>query len=271
MRLLRTGALTIAAVVLLAGCGSSSDTTTKTIPATTTPASRANQSPRAILDEVAAAFGKVSSYHVEGTQTDKDGPSRLAADISATGDYRARIGSGGHTVDMVATGMQTFIRANTAFWRAQSHATDAVVKLLGGRWVKVPDALGHGLRDSLDKLLPQHLASCLTRSSGPISKETGRTLTGRPAVVLTDRGRRPGSSPGDLWVAATGKAYPLRETQTGPRVPGGHPDAECDDPTSTTTKGDVRFSRFNQPLHITVPPNPLDLERLARAGASTPT
>jgi hypothetical protein len=41
--------------------------------------------------------------------------------------------------------------------------------------------------------------------------------------------------------------------QTGKRRPGGHLDKRCQDSDDTSTASDVRFSAFDEPLHITAP------------------
>jgi hypothetical protein len=59
-----------------------------------------------------------------------------------------------------------------------------------------------------------------------------------------------------LYVAARGPALPLRETQTGPQQPGAV-DPVCGDPNSTTIAADARFSRYNRPVRVSVPAQPL--------------
>jgi hypothetical protein len=79
-------------------------------------------------------------------------------------------------------------------------------------------------------------------------------VNGQRAVVIIDKGDRPGSAPGKLYVAATGDPLPLRMLSTGRDRPGGHKDQECGDDTPTRAGEEVIFSHYNEPLHLSAPP-----------------
>ena len=64
-------------------------------------------------------------------------------------------------------------------------------------------------------------------------------------------------------VAATGEPLPLRTLATGPARPGGKKDPLCDSDTPTTKGDEVLFSRYNEPVDITAPPDALDLGELS--------
>jgi hypothetical protein len=260
-----------AACAVLGGCGGSGGgggSTSKTAPSPR-PAGEATKTPKQILADVSAALGSVRSYHADGTETDKDGRLHLVADISVSGAARFTIDTAGRTAHMVVAGRRTYIKANRAFWVSQGGPSGAkVAKLLSDRWVKVPGSASRSLTKTLDKLQPRTLAYCLTQSTGTVTKAGTASVAGRQVVVLADKGDRPGKSPGRLYVAASGPALPLRQLQTGPQRPGST-NARCDDPTSTTTRSDVRLSAFNRPLHITAPRGALDLSRLSGTGGAT--
>ena len=96
-------------------------------------------------------------------------------------------------------------------------------------------------------------------------------MNGQPAVVIVDKGDKPGTSPGKLFVAATGRPFPLRVLATGKARPGGKK-TRCSDSSgkdSGAAGDELTFSRFNEELKLTAPPNPLDLRKAAPSQRST--
>jgi hypothetical protein len=230
----------------------------------------ASKQPKEILGDVSAALGKVRSYHVEGTQTDKDGRSTINGDVSAGGDVKFRMTLGGNEIELVAVGDRTYMKADRGFWSSRGGAAGPrIANLLADRWVVAPDEAGATMRNGFDQLLPKNLAYCVTRTAGTVGKRGTEQLDGRDVVVLTDKGDKPGTSPGELYVSTSGPALPLRVVQTGPEKPGGTKDPRCGDQESTTTASDIRLSDFDKPLDIKAPPNPLDLTTLSGAGSSS--
>jgi hypothetical protein len=112
----------------------------------------------------------------------------------------------------------------------------------------------------LTKLSPKHLASCATTGLGTLSNNGVKTLGGRKVIVLEDKGDRPGTTPGLLYVAADGPALPLREVQTGPRKPGGKLNKRCDSASDKSTESDVAFSRFDRVPQLKAPRGALSFE-----------
>jgi hypothetical protein len=89
-------------------------------------------------------------------------------------------------------------------------------------------------------------------------------------VVISNKGDKPGTSPGELYVPAEGAALPTRLTQTGKDKPGGKPDPRCDDDDSgsTTTDADIRLSNYDKPVDITAPKGALSPEDLLKGGTA---
>ena len=86
------------------------------------------------------------------------------------------------------------------------------------------------------------------------------------ADLLSDRWVKLPAVAAALYVSAVGSPLPLREVQTGPPKPG-KPDRRCDsdgDP-STTTRSDIRFSNFNEPVRIAAPSSYLDLAKVSNS------
>jgi len=254
-------------LTLIAACGGS-EASDK---ATTQPADRTSGTPDQILAAAAADIAKVRSYHVEGTETDKDGVSRLSGDVSSEGRLRFSLKTGKRALGIIVVGPTTYLRANEAFWDEEGGASEALAATLADRWVKAPA----GADDTLKGLLPKDLSYCLRRDNGSLSKVGSRSLEGRKVVVIADRGDKPGTAPGELSVSTSGRVLPVRVTQTGKERPGGRRDPRCDsnandDEDDTTTSSDIRLSDYDKPVRITAPADSLDLDRLQRDNNSTP-
>ena len=227
----------------------------------------ADKSPEQILDEVVAALRGVRSYRVQGRVVDEDGPGTFAGDISASGPSQLRFEQGGQRFQIVLIGADTYMRANSAFWRKQAGGNNQVVRLLADKWVKSRSRAGD-LREVFDELSPRTLARCLTKEHGKLSKKGGGKVGGQETIVLHDDGNAPGGAPGDLHVAATGKPFPLRAVQTGPQRSGKTSDPKCQD-DNETKESDISLSRFDEPVRISPPKGAVDLDRLAPAGSGS--
>ena len=117
------------------------------------------------------------------------------------------IGQEGYTVQLVQTGESVYINGNAAFY--EKVGGSAAAQLLEGRWLKAPANSG-GLASlasltNLSKLIDTALAS-----HGTLAKGTAGTVDGQSAVALKDT-----TKGGVLYVAATGKPYPLEITKGG--------------------------------------------------------
>jgi hypothetical protein len=230
-------------------------------------ADEASKPPKRILADVARDLAKVRSYHFAGTQTDADGVMRLSGDVTAGGTARLKASQGGQSFEVRILGSRTFYNANLAFWKSAVGGSggDALATTLAGRWVKVPASLGGG-KDLLQGLRPKDLAYCATHGLGTVRKAGTATVGGRRAIVLVDKGDKPGTSPGRVYVAARGAILPLRLVQTGRTRPGGHLDPRCSDPGDTTKSSSIRLGAYGVKVRVTAPAGALDLGQLQDGG-----
>lgn len=241
-------------VLAPAGCGSEAESPDV-----------ASKPPRAILSDVAAALEDVESYHIDGTWIDEQGLSRATGDVTAAGTMRITLDQEYKSIEMLVTGSETFMKGNREFWVSDGDPTRlAAAEVLADRWAKVPPAAAASMKQALDGVLPETLAYCVTRAVGTISRKGTRQFSGNAVVVLADKGDRPGTSPGEVYIAASGPALPLRVLQTGP-VSVGDVDPRCGDAGSTTTASDFRLSDFNEPVNISAPSDAVDLATLQSA------
>ncbi len=249
----RAALLVLILLATLAGCGSDSDDSSS---------NEANgiesKSPQQILEQTAAALRSVKSFHIEGTQA--RGTETVTADVAGPKELRLDLKQRDAKARMVFVDGAVYMNANAAFWRKAEAGQDA--KELDGRWLKVPGAEGD-LEKIAKEVDPANLSRCLLRDHGTLASGGTGKVAGQPAVVILDKGDRPGTSPGRLYVAATGEPLPLRTIATGPERPGGKKDALCDSDTPTRAGDEVVLSRFDEPLDITAPPDALDLGKLS--------
>ena len=253
--LLATAAFVAAAA--LTGCGGGGGI------ASTPPGHQNGEAQRTatqIIADAVAALSHVSSFHLQG------GGTGLVAtgDLAIPGRMHLTMSQNGGTIEFISIGGVQYFNANRAFWTKQGAAPTAVT-ILAGRWVKRTQAGGLGSLSVFSALTSAAtVGHCLVEEHlGTVSVAGTGSVNGQPAVILDDHGDVPGSAPGQLYVATTGPPLPLRAVQTGPRMPGGTPDARCGE-TSVSTGGpsDVTISAYNAPVSIAAPAGALDLNAL---------
>lgn len=177
-------------------------------------------------------------------------------DVAGPGKLRVELKQGSASASMIVIDESNYINANAAFWKQEADAAEQAAQL-AGRWFKAPSSVGGDLEKEFD---PAHLSRCLVRGHGTLARGGTATVDGRRTVVIVDKGDRPGTNPGKLFVATTGDPLPLRMLATGRERPGGRKDPECDSDDSPTTPGDqVTLSRYDEPVDIEEPPAAVDL------------
>lgn len=223
-RAIAATALTCAA---LAGCGSSSSSN-----------GVASKSAEQIVAASRAAADSATSAHVAGSIVTVSAPIVLNLEL-ATGAGRGELSLGGLMFELIQTGGTVYIKGSPAFYRHIGGA--AAAQLLQGRWLKAPTTTPEfasiaSLTD-LHRLVDSTLANHGALTKGPIT-----TVDGQRAISLRDS-----SNGGTLYVATTGKPYPVQISRGGSRG------------------GTVTFDRWNQAVSISAPANAIDLTQLRGA------
>ena len=110
-------------------------------------------------------------------------------------------------------------------------------QLLSGKWLKAPAS---GQLSSLATLTDvQKLFSQLLSSHGKLAKGKTTTVRGQQVVAVNDT-----TNGGTLYVATTGKPYPIEISKTG------------------SSGGQLVFDHFNQPVTLTAPAGAIDISKL---------
>jgi hypothetical protein len=256
VRARRAALLMLVPLATVVGCGSDSKDSGSQASGSQDANGIASKPPRAILADAAAALRRAESFHLEGTQGAGKKATEVKADIGLPSKLRLTIGQGDASASIIIVGGSLYIKANAAFWNQQGVGQAA--QQLAGRWLKTP--AGSGELQSLTKDLDtKTLAGCLVKGHGTLEHGGKATVDGQEAVVIVDKGDRPGTNPGKLFVAATGEPLPLRTLATGPERPGGKQDPKCDDGTPTTAGDEATFSDYDEPLDLSAPSGAVEI------------
>jgi hypothetical protein len=211
----------------LTGCGGSSSKS-----------AIASKSPAEIVASARAAADGAASVHVSGAVVE-GAPLSLDMRLLAGKGGHGRITQNGVSFELITLGRTVYIKGSPTFYR--HIGGPAAARLLQGKWLKAPAASGEfapvtSLTD-LRKLLDTTLAS-----HGALAKGASTTVNGQKVVAVKDLAKG-----GVLYVAATGKPYPVEVARGGAN--GGH----------------IVFDRWNQAVTISAPLNAINLNQL-RAG-----
>jgi hypothetical protein len=220
-------ALLAAAAAILAGCGSSG----------TKSNGEAAKTPNQIVADAGAAATSASSVHVGGSGVSGGTPLSLNLQLVAGKGGKGHLAVNGLSFDIVRVGPTAYFKGDSRFW---SHfGGGAAALLLRGRWLAEP--VGHGSLAAFAPLTDiSKLFHAILTSHGTLSKGASTTIAGQPAIALIDSSKGGGT----LYVAASGTPYPLAlKSPQGKR-------------------GTITFDRWNQPVKLAAPPNPIDVTKL---------
>jgi hypothetical protein len=185
-----------------------------------------------------AAADAARSAHVSGSIVSNGSPITLDLNLGPAGG-RGNLALNGLGFELIQTGGNVYIKGSAAFYRRI--AGSAAAQLLQGRWLKAPTTTPEFA--SISALTDLHrLVDATLSTRGTLVKSGTTTLNGARAVAVTDNSRG-----GRLYVATTGKPYPLQISRAGS---GG---------------GTVNFDRWNESVPIAVPAGAIDISQL-RAG-----
>jgi hypothetical protein len=199
-----------------------------------------SKSPTEILAASKAAADSASSVHVAGTLTGNGTRITLNLNISSGHGGRGQISQGGLSFGLIVIGDTIYIKGSPAFY---SHfGGTAAARLFQGKWLKAPASGGElgplAALTNLGKLLDQALAS-----QGTLSKGATTTIAGTPVIEL-----RYASHDGSLFVASTGKPYPMEIVKNGSET------------------GHISFTDWDKPVSLSAPSGAIDLAQLQRTG-----
>jgi len=233
LRLPAPAVATLALVaVLLGGCGGSGGSSTDN--------GIAAKTPTQILSAATAAADSASSVHVTGSIVSGGSPITLDLELVAGKGGRGQISENGLSFNLIQVDGTAYISGSPAFY---SHfGGPAAAQLLEGKWLKAPASSGSfstlGSLTDLNQLLNTALSDHGALAKGPTS-----TIAGQPVLSVTDA-----SHGGTLYVATTGKPYPIEISKSG------------------KTGGKISFGAWNAPVTLQAPKSSIDLSELESRG-----
>jgi hypothetical protein len=220
--------LPLALAATLAGCGSSS-----------TGNGIASKTPAEIVSAARAAADGASSVYISGTIVSAEAPVSLDMELLAGKGGRGRIAQSGLSFELIQVGETIYIDGSAAFYR--HIGGPAAVQLFQGKWLKAPAVTGEFA--PLAALTDQsRLMSSALATRGALRSAGVTTVNGQKAVAVDDV-----SEGGTLYVAATGKPYPIEVVKDGGKG------------------GTVVFDRWNEPVTLVAPADAIDITKLQSA------
>jgi hypothetical protein len=210
-----------AVLVALAGCGGSSSDS-----------GVASEAPQKILSDSLAAAKGLKSVHAAGTVN--SGGQHIALDIQLVGGKggQGQITLNGLSFKLVGLNHYAYMQAPPAVWE-KAGAPASAAQQLQGKWLRTPATGSFGSVASLTDI--NTLFTQLLTQHGKKLKAGGvSTVSGRKVVAVN-------SDQGTLYVAATGKPYPVAIVKAG------------------SDGGRIDFDRFNQAVTLTAPTNTVNL------------
>jgi hypothetical protein len=217
--------LAITAPLAIAGCGAASSNGV------------AAKSPDAIVAAAKNAISGVKSVHVSGSVVASGVPVTLDLNLAAGEGGSGRMSQNGRSFQVVVVKRVVYVKGSDAFWR--HFGGQAAVQLLHGKWFRGP-ATGEFAALAAFVTEPKNLFKELSSGHVALAKGGTSTVDGQKVIAVKDT-----SKGGTLYVATTGKPYPIKIAKTG-----------------SQNSGQVTFDRYNEPVSLTPPANSIDLSKL---------
>jgi len=254
----RAAGAALAAIALLSACGSSGGSGGSG-------GVEADKSAQQILADAVNAMKSATSLHISARGTGGTTPETVTIelDVAAGGSAHGSLSTGGTTANVAMVNGKVYLQGRD-FWSKVGGAQ--VAAAIGDHWAILPAGADSSGFNSFGDI--STLADCFNLDHGTISKGGTATFEGRAAVVLLDKGDKPGTAPGKLYVAASGTPYPLGIQITGATRAGTPPGGEkCSGGSvSANDRATLTLSDYGKAVIVTPPPGALDLQSLAGGG-----
>ncbi|MGE5617435.1 MAG: hypothetical protein ACM3UX_00710 [Candidatus Woesearchaeota archaeon] len=224
-QVLRGAVCAVLTAGLIAGCGSGGSPGNGV----------AAKPPNAIVQEANNAIASASSVHVTGSISNNSIPLTLDLSLVSGKGGTGVLSEGGLMFRVITVGQDVYIQGTPAFW---SHfAGPAVARKLDGQWLRAPASSQFAPIAALTN--QQLLFGKVLLSHGRLKKVGTSTVNGQKVVGVQDS-----TAGGTLYVAATGKPYPVEVVKRG------------------SGAGRIVFDHINRPVALKPPAHFRDLSQL---------
>jgi hypothetical protein len=199
----------------------------------------ADKSPTQILAATKKVSDAAKSVHVSGSLVSGGTPISIDVDLIAGKGGRGKLSQNGLAFELIEVANTVYIKGSSAFYKKIGGS--AAAQLLQGKWLKAPASSSGfasiGQLTNLRQLVDQTLAD-----HGTLSKSGTTTIGGQKVVGVTEKGKG-----GTLYIAATGKPYPVQISRNGAGT------------------GTISFDRWNEAVTLAAPANAIDIAQLQAA------
>jgi len=219
----------VLAAALLAGCGSSKKAAK--------PNREASKPATQVLADARAAAMSASSTHIAGRVVSGGTPITLDLEMARGKGAKGSMSTNGLSFDLVRIGDTAYIQGSDAFYR--HYAGAGIAQLLHGKWLKASIVKGR-FRSLAPLTSVDLLFAGISSHHGKLVNRGETTYHGAKVVEVRDT-----SDNSKLYVAATGKAYPVA-------LVGG----------SKQESGAITFDNWNQHVSLSAPKDAIDISRL---------
>lgn len=209
---LRPLARAVAAAALLLGAACDATDSIGGSDPSPTPASNgvADKAPAEILRLARDAFSKAGSVRVKGNGTTEGSTFAVDMRMKGAGGGRGTVTVQHNLVEILRIGKDAYLKGDADFWKQQTGNT-AAAELLKGKYLKAP-----GDAPNLQSVLlfthPGTFAGKTMKAAGVVTKGEQRAVAGVQTVGLTFTALNEKVT---LYVATTGKPYPMQLSTTG--------------------------------------------------------
>jgi hypothetical protein len=192
-----------------------------------------------VAQDAINALRGTSSVRMAGNATSGNAPVTL--DLTFKGnDTKGSLSSNGSSFQIVKIGDKAYIKGDKATYTSIAGA--AAAQLIGDRWLLMSGDKASNLTD----ITLSSFTSSFNSSSKWSKTVQQAKLDGEKVVVITDT-----SDGSKLYVANTGKPYPLKAEKSG------------------SDGGSLTFSNYEKSVTITAPADAIDLNQLGSGGSSS--
>lgn len=213
------GALALT-ILALSGCGGSSDN------------GIAAKLPDEILQTATSTAQAAKSVHIKSESSQRKLKSSADLQLSKAGG-RGKISFFGLDFELIRIGQSVYVKGSQPFYERLQATVGKLPKIPQGSWLKGSASSGPlaqlaaftDMGGELDRLLS---------TPGSLSKGPKKTVNGQQAISLTERTKVYEAS---LYVASTGKPYPIEQ------VKGGH----------GREQGRTSYSQWDEPVSLSAP------------------
>lgn len=190
----------------------------------------ADQSAEQIREDTIADMKKLKSLRMDGQITTDGEEVGLDLAMDKDGNCAGSVEMTGATAEFISNAEATFLKGDEAFWQETTGGgpqADAVMKLVGDKWAKLPP--GQGSFESfcdIDSFLEE--LEDEDDETKDVEKAGEEEVDGTEAVVLSGKDEDDGTT--KIWIASEGEHHILKMSNEGEDSPGEFTFSDFDEP-----------------------------------------